>query len=687
VVVVDRTPPAPGRMQKTSHRTMDVLTSTPSLPPGRMVLAAGNSDACGPVPWRLVLDNAITTARVLPTLVDRDVVLVSSLEVHGDATRDGGTEIRPVLPLSDDELRDWCDRAADVARRPCPPWQAAPLCRELAEADPTGRRVYGMAKRAQELLVGSVVEDERLTVLRVGEVFGTGQDRAVARLIRRALVDLPLAVTDCTRTLLPVDDLATAILAVEEPGTLDAGLAALRMVDLVRLVLDELELDRPVSVRPSAHEDGIGIADTREFRRRLGGVAADRPDEHLRAALRAFIRRLRRESAPVPADGAGHVAAGAVPAAAGAVPAAAARLPVVIPPRPQRPDVVAARMQDCLESGLVKGGGRWTCALTDALRERLEVTPEHAVLATASGTAALKLAVVATAGPARPGDVAVLPSFTFMATGEALVQLGYRLRFCDVREDTWTLDADLLDDLLAPGDVRVVVAVDALGAPADYTALSKVCAQHEVLLVADSAPALGALWQGQPVGTQVAAHALSMSFAKVVSAGGGGGALVVAASAAERLRRPVDWTRSTQLSEIAAVAALDLVEHLDVLLERRRAVAAVYAEMAAVARLRPQTTAAGDLHAWVHWVTRVPPHERDRLATGLARQGLGTRPYYTPVLHTHDWAGHADAAGPLPVTDALAREVLALPMSSEMTPGQAEQVACAVLTGLGRERS
>ena len=246
------------------------------------------------------------------------------------------------------------------------------------------------------------------------------------------------------------------------------------------------------------------------------------------------------------------------------LPAFSPPLPVVLPPRPRRPDLVAARTQACLDTGRVKGG-RWATELAARLRDELTLPDDSALLLTASGSAALRLAVQAIAGPVRPGDVAVLPSFTFAATGEMLAQLGYTLRFCDVRPDTWTMDPDSLAAALADGDAAVVVAVDALGAPADYTALTKVCADAGVPLVADSAAALGARHQGRPVATQAAAHAYSLSFAKVVSAGGSGGALALPADAVDRLRSPVDWLRSVPLVETAAVAALDLLDDLDLL--------------------------------------------------------------------------------------------------------------------------
>jgi dTDP-4-amino-4,6-dideoxygalactose transaminase len=287
------------------------------------------------------------------------------------------------------------------------------------------------------------------------------------------------------------------------------------------------------------------------------------------------------------------------------------------------------------------------------------------------------------AGRPRPGDVAVLPSFTFPATGEYLAQLGYRLRFADVRPDTWTLDPDRLDAVLSRGDVRVVVAVDALGAPVDYDAVTGVCRRHGVPLVADSAPSLGGRHQGRPVGSQADAHAFSMSFAKVVSAAGGGGAAVLPVETVERLNTPLDWMRSTPMGEVHAAAALDLLERLDQLVARRAAVAQVYAELEdADSRVVPQQAAEGDQHAWVHWVARFVGVDRDRLAKKLDSLGIGTKPYYAPVLHCLPWRRFAETGADLPVTDQLHDEALALPMSSELSTGEAERVFWSVLRAL-----
>jgi dTDP-4-amino-4,6-dideoxygalactose transaminase/nucleoside-diphosphate-sugar epimerase len=657
VFSVDRNPPRGFPREGLTPMQIDVLTDEVVLPPGHVALVAGNSDPRTSRPWQLVLDNAIATARLLPALKGRDVTLVSSIEVYGTAPAPLTEDTTPALPVGDDAIAAWCLDAVALAQEPCPPWRAAQLCRALSELDPSGRWVYALAKRAQELLVASVVPAPRLTVLRAANAFGLGQDRVVAKLARRALAGLPLVVTGNQRTFLAVEDLAESIARGGPPGLVNAGVGQLWLPEVAALVLDELGLHADVDVRPAPPGDSAGVVDTHAFWRR----ADDIEDGHLTSTMRSFVRRLRDETAePIEPY-----------------------IPVVVPPRPERPDVVGERIQATLWSGIVKCGGPWTTALSSELRSRLGVEYDREVIVTSSGTAALRLAILAVAGPGRPGDVAVIPSFTFVATAEVLVQLGYRLRFCDVRSDTWNLDAEQVASALAPGDVRVVVAVDALGAPADYSALNAVCRRHGVPLVADSAPSLGGSWQGRPLGTQADAHSFSMSFAKVVSAAGGGGAAVVPVEALGRLRRPVDWIRSATLGEVHAAAALDLVEHLDELTQRRRRVAAIYAELESAApEVVPQRVTAGDDHAWVHWVARFSGVDRDRLAKELDRLGVGTKPYYGPVLHHQSWGGAAEEAPMLTVTDLLAIEALALPMSSELSATDAERVFWTVLNVL-----
>jgi dTDP-4-amino-4,6-dideoxygalactose transaminase len=126
----------------------------------------------------------------------------------------------------------------------------------------------------------------------------------------------------------------------------------------------------------------------------------------------------------------------------------------------------------------------------------------------------------------------------------------------------------------------LVVSVDALGHPADYPVLTRLCGDAGIPLLADSAPALGAYTGGVPVGTQADAHTFSLSMAKVVSAAGAGGFAVLPAGSRDRLEQGANWIRSSLMTEPNAVVALDQLPHIDAMLARRAAVAAVYDDFA-----------------------------------------------------------------------------------------------------------
>jgi dTDP-4-amino-4,6-dideoxygalactose transaminase len=352
-------------------------------------------------------------------------------------------------------------------------------------------------------------------------------------------------------------------------------------------------------------------------------------------------------------------------------------LRVVIPPRPRYPGLLGKRLLEILDSGNYKFGNRWTSELAERVAALLGIGPDRELIMTVSGTAALRLAAVALRGTfpqkGRPAT-AVLPSFTFPATGEFLRQLGYKLIFCDVDAATWGMSPEALAQILYEHPVDLVVCVDALGNPADYTALARLCRDAGVPLLADSASALGARHLSSPIGTQADAHAFSMSMAKVVSAAGAGGFAVLPAGSRQPLERDENWIRSSLMTETNAVVALDQLDELDGMLARRAAVAKIYQEAAqSTPGLAIQAVLPDDTHSWVHAVLRCrSPLDRDEIAAELSRFGIETKPYYAPPLHT--FLRHRSKAGSLPETQALAREVLALPVSSEMTRRDGELV-------------
>jgi dTDP-4-amino-4,6-dideoxygalactose transaminase/nucleoside-diphosphate-sugar epimerase len=647
VTVLDERPPPAGLMAAGAQwLEADLLTcDLPPLPEGEVVLLLGLVASRPRWPWLLPVRNAISTARILPALAGRAVVLMSSAEIYGRAGAPAREDTPPVLPVAIDQIDEWCDDAVRLAGEPCPPWRSAALGRRLVDADTPGRWAYALSKLAQERLVAREADAGRLTILRLATICGTGQDCAITRLIRQALAERPLRVPRAERSFVPVGDLAGIAASGLPSGVYNVGGEPLSLPALAAEIRDMCGSAAQIEPGPpDTGGDGV-VMDTSRLRaagRRIGPLR-----QHLEAMVAAV--RIERRPAFEPA------------------------LPVVIPPRAARPDQVAARQQASLWRGEVKHGNRWSRELSSRLAGVLGTGDEHTLLVTSSGTSALRLVIAGTVGVAEPGDTAVLPSFTFPATAEVLLQLGYRLRFADVDERTWTIDPDRLGAMLAAEPVRVVVSVDTFGNPCDYEALSRVCDDADVPLIADSATSIGSRYAGHPVAGFARGHAYSMSFAKVLSAAGAGGAAVLPADAAAALLGDnYGWWRSELMDELHAIYALDQLDMLDDLVRRRNRVADVY--RAGLPQLTAQQVRAGDTHCYVHWVARVPGVPgRDALQRALGDCGVQTKPYFR-ALHM---AGFGDGER-LPVTERLDGEVLALPMSSELTEEDAEQVVIAV---------
>jgi dTDP-4-amino-4,6-dideoxygalactose transaminase/nucleoside-diphosphate-sugar epimerase len=651
VTIVDRAPPRVDAAWLPSELLMDV----PALPSGRVVVVVGVSNPRPAWPWTLPLDNAVTTARLLPELEHREVTLISSVEVYGAAEGPLTEETPPRLPLSLDELEAWCENAAAAARRPCPPWRVAALCRRLAEADGDGRWIYALSKLAQEILMRSIVPVEALTLLRLANVFGVGQQRVVARLVRAALAGRPLiAHGGVVRSFVSAEDVGRLVQNGIGPGVFNVGSEPISIEALARHIRTITGARSPIVIsRARKGPDSCGLVDVSRLRN-SGFETTD-----LQTGVIGLVNEIRKGCAPLFQP----------------------PLPVVIPPRPQRPDEVADRQQQALWTGALKAGNRWTSELHERLRETLHLDDNRELVLTSSGTAALRYAVLAGSGLGR-GEVAILPSFTYPTTADVLVELGYRLRFCEVHPDTWTLDPDRLAEVLALDPARIVVAVDTFGNPCDYERLQEVCDAAGTVLVADSAAALGSVYRGVPVGTQAVAHAFSMSFAKVLSAGGSGGAVVFART--EAPAGEAGWLRSGPMDELHAVAALDQLEVFPRLLARRRSLAVQYrALLASSPWLTPQLTTGACRHSYVHWVARVDPAiGRGRLKHALEALGVCTREYFE-ALHLQAYGTRAS----LPFTEELEKEVLALPMSSELTSDDVELVALAVVEAGERIRA
>lgn len=181
------------------------------------------------------------------------------------------------------------------------------------------------------------------------------------------------------------------------------------------------------------------------------------------------------------------------------------------------------QVNEVLESGvLMRYGfdgmrnGHWKAKeLEKALEERMGV--KHAQLVS-SGTAALTVAL-ASAGVGA-GDEVIMPTFTFVASFEAILSVGAIPILVDV-DDTLTLDPVAVENAITDR-TKVVMPVHMCGSTADLAPLKSICSRHGLVLLEDACQAIGASYEGKPLGSYGDLGCFSFDYVKTVTCGEGG---------------------------------------------------------------------------------------------------------------------------------------------------------------------
>ena len=304
-----------------------------------------------------------------------------------------------------------------------------------------------------------------------------------------------------------------------------------------------------------------------------------------------------------------------------------------------------------------------------------------------SGTDALRFAYQ-TLG-VRPGDEVITVPNTFIATTEALTQVGASIRFVDVDEETLTMDPSAAAAAVGPRTVGIV-PVHLYGQPADMDPLLELARRHGLWMVEDAAQAHGAAYRGRATGTLGALGAFSFYPGKNLGACGEGGAVVGSAPAhLEMIRRLREHGQSRKYyhetegynGRMHAIQAAFLrvkLPHLAAWNEGRRRVAALYREaLAGVSEARPIAEATYATHVYHLFVIRA--ERRDALQAHLAARQIGTGLHYPLPLHLQHAYQHLGLGrGAFPITETAADQVLSLPMFPELTATQVEVVADAI---------
>jgi dTDP-4-amino-4,6-dideoxygalactose transaminase len=341
-------------------------------------------------------------------------------------------------------------------------------------------------------------------------------------------------------------------------------------------------------------------------------------------------------------------------------------------------------------------GGQWILGPQVAQLEKdLEAFAgvRHAI-ACANGTDALLL--VLRAWGVGPGDAVFVPAFTFAASAEVVALAGATPVFVDVLADTFNMDPASLEAAIAlvrrAGKLapKVVMPVDLFGQPADYDALAPIAAREGVKLFCDTAQGFGGLLNGKRAGAIGDAAATSFFPAKPLGCYGDGGACFTNDDALKDLLlslrmhgQGADRYEHVHVglnSRLDTIQAAILVEKLKIFAEEidmRERVARRYNDaFAGNARIVTPTIIAGARSTWAQYTLKVA--DRAKFQAGMKERGVPTAVYYPIPLSRQKAYAHYPSA-PIPISEALCRQVVSLPMHPYLDGATQDRVVAAVL--------
>ncbi|HEA23293.1 MAG TPA: DegT/DnrJ/EryC1/StrS family aminotransferase [Pricia antarctica] len=330
------------------------------------------------------------------------------------------------------------------------------------------------------------------------------------------------------------------------------------------------------------------------------------------------------------------------------------------------------------------------------------------VIPCANGTDALQIAMMGLG--LKPGDEVITADFTFAATVEVIALLQLTPVLVDVNPDTFNIDIEAVEKAITT-KTKAIVPVHLFGQCSDMEALMALAKKHDLYIIEDNAQAIGANYtfkdgSKQKAGTIGHVGATSFFPSKNLGAYGDGGAIftnddalahtlrgIVNHGMYERYHHDVVGVNS-RLDSIQAAVLRAKLPKLDTYCNARREAARKYSEAFNGQEhiLIPKTVNycsdicnqnicdTCDCHVFHQYTLRITNGKRDGLVTYLGEQGVPSGVYYPIPLHkqkayTDDRYNETD----LPVTNQLVKEVISLPMHTELDTEQIEYITKAVI--------
>jgi len=295
-----------------------------------------------------------------------------------------------------------------------------------------------------------------------------------------------------------------------------------------------------------------------------------------------------------------------------------------------------------------------------------------------SGTAALQAALYAL--DIKKGDEVLIPSFTFVATANAVVSTGAKPVFVDILADNYTMDPKDMENKISKR-TKAIIPVHLYGNVAFLDRILEISKKHNLRIIEDSAQSLGSTLKGKHTGTFSDLGCYSMYPAKVMTAGEGGFIVTNNKKLHEKLLMIRNHgmlqgndTRifglNLRLPEISAAIAKIQMKKLPKFLKTRKKNANLLSQLIADLKIKIPQERNNESVNW--YLYTISTSKRNKILNKLNSKGIGAASYYTTPVHRTPFYKQRIV---LPITDWASLHVLSLPIHPKVTSKNIEFIA------------
>ena len=358
---------------------------------------------------------------------------------------------------------------------------------------------------------------------------------------------------------------------------------------------------------------------------------------------------------------------------------------------------------DCVDTTWISSVGKYVERFEHDFAKYVD---SPGAVAASCGTAALHLALIATG--VRAGDEVFVPALTFIAPVNAVAYLGAIPLFADSEESGFGLSASSVERYIERNGsfdgetlinkttgrrISAIIPVHLMGHACDMDRLLAVAAKYKLKLIEDAAEGIGCQYKGRHVGTFGLVGCFSFNGNKTLTTGGGGMAVSSDLALLKRIKHLSTQAKSDEflfehdetgynyrMNNIQAALGVGQLEHIDTMIERKRAIHAIYEKRLAGLKNISLLKASPDCRSacWMAQIKTRSTEERNGLIKHYGALKIQARPFW--ALNNGHPMYQGSPRTELPVATELHAKCVSVPCSSKMTDEEVERVVSATLS-------